>query len=42
MIAKIVSGSSFGETLDYLLNPKREQQERVEKDLREREQERQR
>lgn len=38
MIAKIVSGSSFGETLDYLLNPKKEQQERVEKDLQEREQ----
>lgn len=42
MIAKVVSGSSFGETLDYLLNPKKEQQERVEKDIQEREQERQR
>jgi Relaxase/Mobilisation nuclease domain len=40
VIAKIVSGSDFGASLDYLLNPKKEQRERVEKDLRERGQER--
>ena len=40
MIAKIVSGSDFGETLDYLMNLKKEQQERAQKEVQEREQER--